>query len=64
VRTSCADVFSLYEVISGTQRPSDMERGDSRLEACLLLLLVTVLPGAVMDNPANDRPIIGNVQIT
>jgi hypothetical protein len=52
------------KMIRATMGSSDMERGASRLKACLLLLLVTVLPGAVMGNLANDRPIIGNVQIT
>jgi hypothetical protein len=56
--------YIAYNMIRATRRPSVMERGDSRLKACLLLLLVTVLPGPAMGNPVNDRPIIGNVQIT
>jgi len=49
---------------SATQRLSVRECGDARLQACLLLLLVAVLPDTAMSFPVNHRPVIGNVQIT
>jgi len=52
------------KMISANQRPSVKECGDAGLKACLLLLMVTVLPETTMSYPVNYRPIIGNVQIS
>jgi hypothetical protein len=56
--------YTTIKMISANQRRSVTECGDARLKACLLLLMVTVLPETAMSYPVNYRPIIGNVQIT